>query len=453
MGGEFWLEAAIILLLILANGFFSGSEMAIISVRRSRIDQLAEDGNKSARVVARLKDDSDRFLATVQVGITLVGSLASALGGASAIEFLRPVFHQSQNPFIREWGEVLALGVIVVTISYLSLVIGELVPKSLALRYSEQIALFVARPLDLLSRLFSAVVRFLTASSNVLLFFTGTGAKSTEALVSEEEVRYLVSEGAEKGIFDDTEKEFIHSVFDFADTYVREVLTPRTEIHGLEVSTSALDALHEMIESGFSRMPVYAEDLDHILGIVHIKELLKAREHGEVTSLRDLLHSAYFVPDSMQISHLLRELQVRRLHMAIVINEFGTVIGIATIEDIMEEIVGEIRDEYDTDEEQPVQEISEGVLLVEGGVALSDLKEEHGIPLEETQAYRTLAGFLLARLERIPRGRETVVHEGYRFTIVEMDGRRIAKVRVEKIDKPTIPTAAPIPEGNNQANR
>src|SRR5581483_932182 len=326
--------------------------------------------------------------------------------------------------------------------SYLSLVIGELVPKTLALRYSEQIALFVARPFDLLSRTFSAVVRFLTASSNVLLFFTGSGAKSTEALVSEEEVRYLVSEGAEKGVFDDTEKEFIHSVFDFADTSVREVLTPRTETHGLEVSTPALEALHEMIESGFSRMPVYAEDLDHILGIVHIKELLKVREHGETTSLRELLHSAYFVPDSMQISHLLRELQVRRVHMAVVLNEFGTMIGIVTIEDIMEEIVGEIRDEYDVDEEQPVQEIAEGVLLVEGGVALSDLKEEHDIPLDETPAYRTLAGFLLARLERIPRGRETVVHEGYRFTIVEMDGRRIAKVRVEKIN-PSTPSVAP----------
>src|SRR5215213_9188717 len=226
MGGEFWFEAAIILLLILANGFFSGSEMAIISVRRSRIDQLADEGHKSARVAARLKDDSDRFLATVQVGITLVGSLASALGGASAVEFLRPLFQQSQSPFLRQWGEALALGTIVVIISYLSLVIGELVPKSLALRYSERIALFVARPLDILSRMFSVVVRFLTASSNVLLFFTGSGAKSTEALISEEEVRYLVSEGAEKGVFDDTEKEFIHSVFDFADTSVREVLTP-----------------------------------------------------------------------------------------------------------------------------------------------------------------------------------------------------------------------------------
>jgi putative hemolysin len=434
MESEFWFEVGLIFLLIVANGFFSGSEIAIISIRRSRIDQLIEEGKKSAQIVAHLKDDSDRFLATVQIGVTLVSSFASALGGASAIEFLRPIFQQSHSPFLQAWGEAIALGLVVTVISYLSLVIGELVPKSLALRYPEQVALAVARPLDVLSRMFSWMVKILTTSSNVLLFFTGTGTKSTETLVSEEEVKYLISEGAERGVFDDTEKEFIHSVFDFADTSVREVLTPRTEIHALDVETPTTDALHEMVESGFSRMPVYEEDLDHILGIVHIKELLRAREHGEAEVLRNFLHPAHFVPDSMQISHLLRELQVRRAHMAVVINEFGTVIGIATIEDIMEEIVGEIRDEYDSDEEQPVQEISEGVLLVEGGVAISDLSEEHHVPLEETAAYRTLAGFLLARLERIPRGRETIVHEGYRFTIIEMDGRRIAKVRVEKIE-------------------
>jgi putative hemolysin len=443
MGSEFWFEVGIIFLLILANGFFSGSEIAIISVRRSRIDQLIEEGKKSAQIVARLKDESDRFLATVQIGVTLVGSFASALGGASAIEYLRPILQQSSSPFLQEWGEAIALGSIVAIISYLSLVIGELVPKSLALRRPEQVALAVARPLDLFSRLFSWMVKLLTTSANLLLFFSGTGAKSTEAFISEEEVRYLVSEGAEKGVFDDTEKEFIHSVFDFADTSVREVMTPRTEIHALEITTTTAEALREMIESGFSRMPVYEEDLDRILGIIHIKELLRAREQGGVESLRNFLHPAYFVPDSMQISHLLRELQVRRSHMAIVVNEFGTVVGIATIEDIMEEIVGEIRDEYDVDEVQPVQEIAEGVLLVEGGVALSDLSEEHRIPLEETASYRTLAGFLLARLERIPRGRETVVHEGYRFTIVEMDGRRIAKVRVEKIESPPQPTPPP----------
>src|SRR5262249_17467557 len=291
------------------------------------------------------------------------------------------------------------------------------------------------------SRIFSVVVRLLTASSNLLLFLSGSGAKSTEALVSEEEVKYLVREGAEKGVFDDTEKEFIHSVFDFADTSVREVLTPRTEIHALEVQTSCAEALHKMIESGFSRMPVYEEDLERIIGIVHIKELLRAQEQGQTVSLRDFLHPAYFVPDSMQISHLLRELQVRRTHMAIVVNEFGTVIGLATIEDILEEIVGEIRDEFDVDEEQPVQEIGEGVLLVEGGVALSELKEQHHLPLEETVSYRTLAGLLLARLERIPRGGESVVHEGHRLTIVEMDGRRIAKVKVEKLDTGALPAA------------
>jgi putative hemolysin len=439
MAGEFWSDVMLILLLIFMNGFFSGSEIAVISVRRSRIEQLIAEGKTSARVVGRLKDESDRFLATVQIGVTLVGVLASAVGGASAVAYLGPMLQQSDNVFLQRWGEALAIGIVVVVISYLSLVVGELVPKSLALRYPEQIACAVARPLDFFSRIFSGAVKVLTVSSNFLLFFSGSGAKSTEALVSEEEVKYLIREGAEKGVFDDTEREFIHSVFDFADTSVREVLTPRTEILALEVQTPCPEALHAMIENGFSRMPVYEEDLEHIIGIVHIKELLRAREQGQTASLRDFLHPAYFVPDSMQISHLLRELQVRRAHMAIVVNEFGTVIGIATIEDILEEIVGEIRDEFDVDEEQPIQELGAGVLLVEGGVTLGDLKEQHSLPFEETTSYRTIAGFLLARLERIPKGGETVTHEGYRLTIVDMDGRRIAKVRIEKLDTPGLP--------------
>lgn len=441
MESKFWWEATLIVLLILANGFFSGSELAVVSVRRSRIDHLIEEGSASARVVGRLKDDADRFLATVQIGVTLVGAFASAVGGASAVEYLAPVLQQHGGPVLQEWSEFLAIGIVVVLISYLSLVLGELVPKSLALRYPERIACAVARPLDLFSRMFSVVVKLLTTSSNLLLFFSGTGAKSTEAFVSEEEVKYLIREGAEKGVFDDTEKEFIHSVFDFADTSVREVLTPRTEIHALEVQTSCADALHTMIESGFSRMPVYQEDLEHIIGLVHIKELLRAQEQGQTASLRNFLHPAYFVPDSMQISRLLRELQLRRAHMAVAVDEFGTVIGLATIEDVLEEIVGEIRDEFDVDEEQSVQDLGEGLLLIEGGVALSDLKEQHGLPFEETASYRTLAGLLLARLERIPKGGETVVHAGYRLTIVETDGRRIAKVKVEKLGADTQPAA------------
>ncbi len=435
MSGEFWIEAAFIFLLIIVNGFFSGAEIAVVSVRRSRIDQLVEEGHASARIVSRLKDDSARFLATVQIGVTLVSSLASAVGGASAIEFLKPYFHSSGVVFLQEWGEVIALSLVVIVISYLSLVLGELVPKTLALRHPERVACAVALPLDFLSRSFSLVVRALTASSNVLLFATGSGAKFTEALVSEEEVKYMIREGAEQGVFDDTEKEFIHSVFAFADTSVREIMTPRTEVHALEVGTSCANALHAMIESGFSRMPVYEDDLERIIGIVHIKELLRAQEQGKNAQLRDFLHPAHFVPDSMQISHLLSDLQVRRAHMAVVVNEFGTIIGVATIEDILEEIVGEIRDEFDSDEEQPIQELKDGILLVEGGVLLSDLEEQHSLPLQETTSYRTIAGFLLARLERIPRGGEVIVHEGFRLTIVNMDGRRIAKVKVEKIEQ------------------
>lgn len=452
MAGEFWFEATLIFFLILANGFFSGAEIAVVSVRRSRIDQLIEEGHASAPVVGRLKDDSDRFLATVQVGVTLVSSLASAVGGASAIEFLKPLFEQSSITFLQEWGQFIALSLVVIVISYLSLVLGELVPKTLALRYPERIACAVARPLDFLSRSFSWVVKALTASSNVLLFLTGSSARSTESLVSEEEVKYMIREGAEKGVFDDTEKEFIHSVFDFADTYVREIMTPRTEVHALGIHTSCAEALHEMIESGFSRMPVYDEDLERIIGIVHIKELLRAQEQGKTAQLRDFLHPVYFVPDSMQISHLLRELQLRRSHMAVVVNEFGTVIGVATVEDILEEIVGEIRDEFDVDEEQPIQELKEGVLLVEGGVLLSDLAAQHHLPVEETNAYRTIAGFLLARLERIPRGGETITHEEYRFTIVDMDGRRIAKVRIEHIAPPVHPTKPARESGQQPGN-
>lgn len=447
MVNELWLEVVLVLLLIVLNGFFSGSEIAVVSMRRSRIKQLTEQGHASAQIVGRLKEDAFRFLTTVQIGITLVSSLAAAVGGASAIAYMGPLLQQSSIPFVQEWSQALALGVVVLTISYLSLVVGELVPKSLALRYPEPIACAVARPLDFLARLFSVVVKLLTASSNFLLLLTGNGGKSTEASVSEEEVKYLMREGAQKGVFDDTEQEFIQSVFAFADTTVRDVLTPRTEIYALDVHTRYQQALQQMIDSGFSRMPVYEEDLDHILGIVHIKELLRAQAQGQAVDLRDFLHPARFVPDSMQISHLLKELQVHRAHMAMVVNEFGTVIGLVTTEDLLEEIVGEIRDEFDGDEEQPIQELSPGVFLVDGGITVSELHERYHLPVEETPAYRTVAGLILARLKRIPKGSETILHEDYQLTIVAMDGRRIAKVKIEKLGEQSPPPAAALEKG------
>ena len=437
---ELWFEMTFILGLILVNGFFSGSEIAVVSVRRSRVDQLAEEGGRRARTLGRLRDDPDRFLATVQIGITLVSSLASAIGGVSAVSYLAPLYARSSLPFVTESSQALAVVTVVVIISYLSLVLGELVPKSLALRYSEPTALWVAQPLDFFSRLFTAGVKLLTASTNGLLYLTGTGTKAPEAIVSEDEVKYIIREGAQKGVFDATEQKFIQSVFDFADTSVREVMTPRTEIQALSVDTSPQHALQAMIESSFSRMPIFEDDLDHIVGVVHLKELLRGREQPSA-SLQGFVQPTYFVPDSMQISHLLRELQLRRTQLAVVVNEFGTVVGIATIEDLLEEIVGEIQDEFDVDEELPIQDLGPQTWLIAGGVTLADLQDSPGLPVEETNDYRTLAGLLLARLERIPKGGEIVHHQGYRMTIVNMDGRRIDKIKVEKLPDRTAETA------------
>ena len=241
----------------------------------------------------------------------------------------------------------------------------------------------------------------------------------------------MVHEGAQHGIFDEAERQLIHSVFEFTDTSVREVMVPRSEVHAVEAGTPLPAILKELVDTGFSRMPVYQGDLDHVIGIVHIKDLLREVEKPQTQSLNAIMHPAFFVPDSMQISDLLRELQSRRTHMAIVVNEFGTVIGLVTIEDLLEEIVGEIRDEFDVDEEQPIQELPDGSLLVQGSCPLNDLKERYGMPFEETPDYRTIAGFVLAALKRFPKGGEAITHSGYKMTVVVLDGRRLRKIRIE----------------------
>lgn len=430
-----WFEVALIFFLIMANGFFAASEIAVIATRKTRIDSLVEKGVRSALAVARLKEDPDRFLATVQIGVTLVGTLASAIGGAAAIEFLKPMIESLPLPLVSRWGESVAILLVVLPIAYLSLVLGELVPKSLALRFSERIAVFVAHPIDLLSRLTAFPVRILTASSNAVLWLFGGKDAGGASFVSEEEVKSLIREGAAKGIFDETEKELIHSVFEFADTPVKAVMVPRTEIHAVDVKTPRDEILKSFVESGFSRIPVYEGEMDRVIGILYNKDIFRAlQEKGEFRA-QDLLHPPFFVPSSLPISQLLKELQRKRSAMAIVVNEFGEVEGLATLEDLLEEIVGEIRDEYDREERGPVERLPDGSMVIQGSAQLKDLKLDYGLPFDESPDYLTLAGFVLAKLRRIPRGGERVEHEGYRLTIVDMEGRRILKVKLEEAKK------------------
>jgi putative hemolysin len=428
-----WLEPFLIFLLILANGFFAAAEIAIIATRKSRIDALLEKGVRSAAAVARLKNDPDRFLATVQIGVTVVSSLASAIGGAAAIGYLQPKLQTAPIPLVARWADLIAILVVVLPISYLSLVLGELVPKSLALRFSERIACLLAPPIDFLSRISSSLVKALTTSSNAVLWIFGGGKENEGAsFISVEEVKSLIREGAAKGIFNETERELIHSVFEFADTPVKAVMVPRTEIHALEVHASLADVAKSFIESGFSRIPVYEGELDHVIGILYNKDIFKALQEKSDFRLRDHLHPAFFVPSSLSISELLKQLQRRRLAMALVVNEFGEVEGLATLEDLLEEIVGEIRDEYDREERGPVERLPDGSLVIQGSALLKNLKSDFNLPFEESPDYHTLAGFVLAKLQRIPRSGERVEHNGYRLTIVDMEGRRIVKVKLEE---------------------
>jgi putative hemolysin len=430
--GDFWLEALLILTLIFANGFFAASEIAMIATRKSRIEALLEKGVRSAAVVARLKNDPDRFLATVQIGVTVVSSLASAIGGAAAIDYLKPQIAAS-FPFAARWAEAAALLIVVLPISYLSLVLGELVPKSLALRFSEQIACFVARPIELLARVSSLFVKALTASSNFVLKLFGGNPGDTASFISVDEIKSLIREGAAKGIFNETERELIHSVFEFTDTAVKAVMIPRTEIHAIEVNVSLADVAKSFVESGFSRIPVYEGELDKIIGILYNKDVFKALQAKSDFRIRDHLHPAFFVPSTLPISELLKQLQRRRLAMALVVNEFGEVEGLATLEDLVEEIVGEIRDEYDREERGPVERLPDGAMVIQGSALLKDLKADFDLPFEDSADYHTLAGFLLARLKRIPRGGEWVEEHGYKMTIVDMEGRRIVKIKLERL--------------------
>jgi len=431
--GNVWLEATLIFVLILANGFFAASEIALIATRKSRIDALLEKGVKSAAAVARLKNDPDRLLATVQIGITIVGSLASAIGGAAAIGFVKPLIQNLPLPYVARWGEPLAILLVVMPIAYLSLVLGELVPKSLALRYSERIACLVAPVIDFLSRISSFLVKTLTASSNAVLWFFG-GKEKNEGVsfITVEEVKSLIQEGAAKGIFNETEKELIHSVFEFADTPVKAVMIPRPEIHAIEVHASLAEVAKSFVDSGFSRIPVYEGELDRIIGILYNKDVFKALQEKSDFRIRDHLHPAFFVPSSLPISELLKQLQRRRLAIALVVNEFGEVEGLASLEDLLEEIVGEIRDEYDREERGPVEHLPDGSMVIQGSTLLKDLKSDYGLPFEESPDYLTLAGFVLAQLKRIPRGGERVEYNGYRLTIVDMEGRRIVRVKLEE---------------------
>ena len=426
--------AASIFVLLLGNGFFSGSEIAIISARRSRIEGLVEEGSRAASRVKALQDNMDQFLATVQIGVTVCGTLAGVLGGFLASRYLEPSLGGAGLP---GWvPPALAASVLVgLAIVYVELVLGELVPKALALRYTESIALLVSAPFRFMARASRWVVEFLAASTRLVLRVFGIKDIAKGNLVSEEEIKHLVRQGQVQGILDQTEVDLIHSVFEFSGTPVRKVMVPRPKVFALDVSTPPGDVERLIVESGFSRIPVYEGEVDNVVGLVYVKDALRLLEKRQPVVIRKILHPVHLVPETKKVGELLKELQKRRSHMAVVVDEHGSVSGLVTLEDLIEQIVGEIQDEYDW-EERPVERMRDGSMVVEGTVSAAELRESYAMPLPDSSEFETVAGFMLEQLGSVPKGGEVVTVLDWRFTVVDVERNRISKVKIEKLPAP-----------------
>jgi putative hemolysin len=394
------------------------------------VSRLAELGRTSsaAATALRLKERPDTFLATIQIGITLVGTLTSAIGGATAVEALTPLL---AGGGLGRAAQPVALGLVVVAITYLSLVLGELAPKAIALRDPEHLAAFVARPILALSRASAGLVRILTASTSAVMRLLGMGAPSESPFVSEEEVRYLVREGAAQGIFEKTEEELVHNVFEFADTTVREVMVPRPRIEGIEVTTPAADVPSRVAEIGHARVPVYRDDIAHPLGILLMRDVLTACAQGRTPPPTEMLRPALFVPETTKISAVLRELQRQRQNLALVVDEYGGVVGLITIEDIVEEIVGDIRNERDAGAPQVVR-LPDGALVVDGLTPIDEIRAA-GVAVDDSPDYTTAGGFVITALGAIPTPGASVTRAHHRWRVLEMAGARVRKIRIEGV--------------------
>ena len=425
---------AAIFFCLLGNGFFSGSEIALLSAKRGQIEALIAKGNHRAARVKRLQDDPDTLLATVQIGVTLMGTLAGVLGGYLAKLYVEPLVARSA---FAHWVAPAVVATLIVGggIVYIELVLGELVPKALALRYSTAVAMLASGPVRIMEQVSRVLIGVLKASTRAVLLVFGIRETGHRTFVSEEEIKHLVKEGRAQGVLDQTEMELIHSVFEFSETPVKKVMVPRPKIFGLDVDTAPEDVERLMVESGFSRIPVYEGSADNMIGVVYIKDALRLLERRQPIVLRKILQPVHFVPENKKVGALLKELQKRRTHLAMVVDEHGSVTGLVTMEDLLEEIVGEIQDEYDW-EERPVEKLRDGSLVVEGTTTAAELRDTYHIPIPASEEFDTVAGFMLNSLGAVPRGGEVVGVGDYRLTVVDVERNRISKVKVEKSRSP-----------------
>ena len=418
----------LILVLTTLNAFFASAEMAIVSINRNRMKILADTGNKKATLLMDLLEEPNKFLSTIQVGITLAGFFSSASAATGISEVVGNFLSQIGIPY----AQSISLVVITLLLSYFTLVFGELVPKRIALQKSEQIAMLSVRPIVYISKLTKPFVKLLSLSTNLLLQIFGMNDSTLEEKISREEIKSLVDVGEEHGVINEIEKEMINSIFDFDDKLAKEVMTPRTEVYMINIEQKL--SIEELLEENYSRIPVYEGGIDNVIGILYLKDFFnEAYKVGfDNVEIRKLLHQPYFVPECKNIDQLFKELQKSKKHCAILIDEYGGFSGIVTIEDLIEEIMGDINDEYDEDD-PIIRKVDNSTYIVNGLISIKELNDKLHLKLdEETDDYDTLGGFLINQMDYIPSETEECMVE-YKNALFKVEGvkdKRIEKVKI-----------------------
>ena len=424
------IQVLVLIILILLNAFFAATEMAFVSINDAKVEKEAKNGNKKAKQIYKMLKEPSKFLATIQIGITLAGFLSSAFASESFADDLAPILNDLMPLGISTWNTI-SIVLITIILSYFTLVFGELVPKRIAMKNYEKIAYASIGVIRTISVITAPFVRFLTFSTNVISKLFGVSAQDEE-VVTEEEIRMMVDVGEEKGAIEEAERELINNVFEFNDKVVSEVMIHRTEIFAVDIKNNISDILSQIDDLKYSRIPVYDESIDDIKGVLYTKDLIKVLKKQKDVKVKTIMREAYFVSENKPINDLFKELQKNKMQMAIVLDEYGGTSGIITMEDIIEELVGNIFDEYD-DIELDYEKIDDNTFIINGNVSIYDVKKILEVEIPEGD-YDTLSGYLIENLGRIPEDSEKPVIETEKVTykIEEYEDKRIVKVKACK---------------------
>lgn len=422
-----------ILILIIINAFFSSAEMAMVSTNKNKLQTLSEKGTdhekKKAQKLLNILSEPSKFLATIQVGITFAGFLASASAATSLSQRLALFLENLNVP----GSSKIALFIITLLISFVTLVLGELVPKRIALNNSQKIALASVKPITIFSKISLPFVKILTFTTNLIVKLLGISSEKIEEKISEEEIRKMIEVGEEYGVLNTTEKEMIDGIFEFDNTLAKEIMTPRTKVFSVDINMSSKKFLDTLIQEQYSRIPVYEDNIDNIIGLFYIKDIITILKEGDISKeqIKKLLRKPYFVPETKNIDDLFREMQSSKNHMSILIDEYGGFSGIVTIEDLIEEIMGNIWDEYDYEENEDILQIDKNTYMLNASISIDDLNEKLHLDLPSDN-YDTLAGFIINMTGNIPSEKQkfTINYKNLVFKIEKVSSKRIEKIKL-----------------------